>query len=108
MKKFKLKEDANKFEAIKVTGHVEQFSDLKRFCGVDIAISFESCCIDDYWLIKVYDSLREKWEVIPDNDYIVKLPNDTFTVIHYNEFNDFFDEVVSEVGDKDNEYVDGF
>lgn len=89
--KIKLKE--NEFEAIMVTGHENQFAALKRFCGEDIKISYESCAIDDYWLIQIYDSLKDKWEAVPNFDYILKFQDGGFTVLDNLMYENYFEKI---------------
>lgn len=88
----KIKSKVKEFDSIYVTGHENQFSELKRMCGNNITITFETCYLDDYWLVKLYDCLREKEVTVPDFSYIIKLDEDSFTVIDALDFENWFEK----------------
>lgn len=78
------------FEAIKVSGSPEQFRELKKFCGDSIKISYESCMIDDFWLIQLEDSLQHKLVTVPDSAFIIKIENG-FTVLDAHDTYEYFE-----------------
>lgn len=78
------------FKAIKVTGFENQFGELKRFCKDNIRITFETCEIDDYWCIKVFDCAVKSFVVVPDSDWIVEICPGMFRVFPSARFHEFF------------------
>ena len=76
-------------EFLRCTG--ENLSEIKHFCLNAVTITYEVCEIDDYWCIKLHDCLSGKTEVVPNGDYIVKLPNGGFTIVDSDDFEEYFD-----------------
>lgn len=79
------------FDVIRVTYDTKQFPELKRFCGDDVTITYESCCIDDYWCIRLFDYLKDEEEIVPINDFILKLGDGIFTILSSEDYNEYFE-----------------
>lgn len=85
VKKIKLKE--KELEAIQWK---DNLSEMKRFCLKNCTITYETCCIDDYWLLVVLD--RDGNEIgVPLQDWVVKLGEDEFIVVSNEDFNEYFE-----------------
>lgn len=85
VKKIKLKE--KEFEAIQWKDNI---SEMKRFCLENCTITFETCCIDDYWYLVVNDRYGNKIGV-PLKDWVVKLGEGEFIVVRNEDFNEYFE-----------------
>lgn len=73
-----------------ITWH-DNLSEMKHFCGDDCTITYESCHIDDYYNLSLYDALKRKNVNVALHDYVIKLPDDIgFTVCGRELFDSFF------------------
>ena len=51
----------------------DNLHEMKVFCPC--VITYESCCIDDYYSLTIYDDLRENEVIVPLGNYVVKFNN---------------------------------
>lgn len=80
----------------------DNISDMKRFCKEDCSITYEIADgIDEYWQLKVYDSLLNEMVTVSVGCFIVKLSDDTFIVASATAFGEYFECFV-----KAGEYVE--
>ena len=80
------------FEAVRWN---DNCSEMKRFCGDKCTITYETCCIDDYWSLKVYDYLKHGYVTVALWDYVIKIDDGKLFVLTSDDVKLFFD-VVSE------------
>lgn len=70
----------------------DNLSEMKHFCLDQCKITYETCEIDDYWHLQVYDDFREKWVTVPLGHRVVKLGPDDFIVVDPGRFKALFEE----------------
>lgn len=51
----------------------DNLHEIKVFCPC--VITYESCCIDDYYSLTIYDDLREAEVIVPLGNYVIKFNN---------------------------------
>jgi len=94
MKTIKLKNP--NFKCIQYTdctdeAHIQNLRDIKHFCGEDVKITLETCEIDDFWCVTLYDYIKEKDVVVPGGSYIIELPDGGFTYISEYDYDRYFE-----------------
>lgn len=51
----------------------DNLHEMKVFCSC--VITYESCCIDDYYSLTIYDDIRENDVIVPLGNYVIKFNN---------------------------------
>ncbi|WQJ53669.1 MAG: hypothetical protein [Wendovervirus sonii] len=88
MEKLKLK--PLEFEYIQYEDTLENLHAIKRFCKDQVTITLETCSIDDYWDVRLYDSYKDKFITLAISNYILKIDDNCFTVIDKKDISKFF------------------
>lgn len=65
-------------------------SEMKRFCHDCCTITYETCCVDDYWKLVVNDYFQHNKVAVALGDYVVKLSEKCFFVVREDDFDEFF------------------
>ena len=65
---------------------------MKRFCGENCKITYEICPIDEYFLLRVYDALKDREVTVALHSYVIRLDENTYTVMDKQDFDLFFQE----------------
>lgn len=68
----------------------DNLANMKHFCGENCKITYESCCIDDYFLLVVDDFIKRQKVSVALHDYVVKFGDDMFTVVKAEDFDEYF------------------
>ena len=71
----------------------DNVSDMKRFCGDSCVITYETCHIDDYILLRLDDCLKGENYIVPLHNYVIKLDDNMFTAIDSNMFDKYFNKI---------------
>ena len=82
-------QEGKKFEAVKWN---DNLSEMKRFCGDNCKITYETCSIDDFFLLTVYDALKDREVTVALHSYVIRLDENMYTVMDKQDFDLFFQE----------------
>lgn len=59
---------------------IDNPGEMKRFCP-ECTITYETCAIEDFWSLKIYDCILEKERIVPLKEKVVKLSENNFCLI---------------------------
>lgn len=74
-------------EAVQWSDNIDE---MKNFCGRNCIITYESCSIENYFLLKINDFDTLQPVCVPIGDWVVKIDTDHFIVVKDEDFDVYF------------------
>lgn len=69
----------------------DNYHEMKVFCWDKCKITYETSYIDLFFMLTVDDFIYGGFRSVPINDWVVKIDDETFTVMNNETFREWFD-----------------